>query len=595
MECSNIYSYCNRIHSVAFTQPVIFPNKLRLKCISSPHRKWRWVISNSATLPDQFRRLCEVVGNEEDEKRRLLKIVDLGGNLPMIRDDLLTANSRVPGCTSVTHLAIHRQNDGTIRLRGYSDAVIARGLLALVVLGLDGIHEDVVQNITASDILQTCRLSGSTRASRHAGVPAILEALQTKLRKSLTTNDNCAPNQAGNKLDGRWSERQGDDVAVLLSGGVDSSVAMRMAQETGARVQAFYLKVWLDDETAHLGDCPWEEDMRYARAVCKQAGVVLHDVPFQRSYWDEVVAYTVAEARRGRTPNPDVMCNSRIKFGAFYHAFGADFKRVVTGHYAKRTICDQTGLAELRLSADRSKDQTYFLSHLKQEQIAKADFPLGGLTKRDVRQLAENYELANCQRKDSQGICFLGKLRFDEFLAHHLGEQRGSLVEFESGHEVGVHKGFWFFTVGQRRGIGLSGGPWHVIAKDINRNIVYVSRQYDNVDEERRSFNFDSPVWISGEWPHGLRAVGATQILRVKTRHGPTMHNVVITRTGDNEGHVQLQSRDKGLAAGQFAAFYDSEERCLGSGVIAYEPLLLRAPDVIVPMNRHSKKLQAHL
>lgn len=525
-----------------------------------------------------------------------MKVADFGRAMPNMREDLLRADTRVPGCTSVTHLEIHRQSDGTIRLNGYSDALLARGLLALIVFGLDGVHEDVVQNISVSEVLKVCRLRGSTRASRHAGIPAILDALRTRLSNPSMTFPNVPScKQADSSLEGRWSERQGDDVAVLLSGGVDSSVAMRMAQETGARVQAFYLKVWLDDETAHLGDCPWEEDMRYARAVCEQAGILLHDVPFQRSYWDEVVAYTVAEARRGRTPNPDVMCNSRIKFGAFYRTFGADFKRVVTGHYAKRTICKQTGLAELRLSADISKDQTYFLSHLNQEQIAKADFPLGELTKSDVRQMAERYGLANQQRKDSQGICFLGKLRFDEFLAHHLGEQHGPLVEFESGYELGLHKGFWFFTVGQRRGIGLSGGPWHVVAKDIQRNIVYVSRQYNNVDEERRSFDFDSPIWISGQWPRGLDVVGATRTLRVKTRHGPALHDTVVTRTDKNQGHVQLQTRDKGLAAGQFAAFYDDEGRCLGSGVIAHEPSLLRAPETVVPMQRHWKKLQAHV
>lgn len=555
-------------------------------------------------LPERLQELCDEIGRETDEKARLMKVMKISKNMPSLDSESLSGDTRVAGCTSVTHLEVRRQSNGTIRLRGFSDAVIARGLLALVVLGLNEIHEDVLRDISAKDILHASKLGGSMRTSRHAGIPAILGALREQLAAKgvevaevavSTETSSTRTSKANDALHGRWSDRQGDDVAVLLSGGVDSSVALRLTQETGARVQAFYLKVWLDDELAHLGECPWEEDVRYAREVCEQAGVELHDVPFQQTYWDEVVAYTVAEARKGRTPNPDVMCNTRVKFGAFYQAFGNAFQRVVTGHYARRKTNVQSGRAELWLSADARKDQTYFLSHLRQDQLAKADFPVGGLTKASVRALAERYNLPNKARKDSQGICFLGKLKFDEFLAHHLGEERGALVEYESGRELGVHKGFWFFTVGQRRGTGLSGGPWHVVAKDVHNNVVYVSRQYYSQDKERRSFKFDSAVWTGDKWPHNLLSIGDECTLRVKTRHGPTLHDAVVTRTGIESGHVHLQSRDKGLAAGQFAAFYDMEGRCLGSGVIAHERSLTQAPTSIIRMQPEWKRFQAHV
>ncbi|OSX81066.1 hypothetical protein BU14_0027s0092, partial [Porphyra umbilicalis] len=248
----------------------------------------------------------------------------------------------------------------------------------------------------------------------------------------------------------------GTDVAVLLSGGVDSSVALRRLLDAGHAVTPYYLKIWLADELAHLGSaCPWEEDIAAAGAVAGQAGLRLTTLPLQAEYWERVVATTVAEARAGRTPNPDVLCNGRIKFGAFYEA-----------------------------------DQTYFLAHLTQAQLAKAAFPIGALTKPAVRAAAAAYGLPNSGRPDSQGICFLGKVKFDAFLAHHLGTRAGPLVEYETGSRLGTHRGYWFYTPGQRRGLGLSGGPWHVVAKDVDANAVYVSRAYRDVAGVGVAFTF---------------------------------------------------------------------------------------------------------
>lgn len=518
--------------------------------------------------------------------------------MPQLDERSFNAETRVRGCNSITHIDLKRQDDGTIALRGYSDALISRGLLAIIVLGLDGATEAQLRSVSVDEILSCAGLSEGPLASRAGGLAAILQAIRSRLHD--TSVGQWSVQGVSTDKDSSHSflfanqplEEKHSEVAVLLSGGVDSSVALRLAQESGARVQAFYLKIWLDDETAHMGACPWEEDLEYARAVCKQAGVALHDVPFQQAYWDRVVSYTMDESRKGRTPNPDVMCNSRIKFGAFYEQFGRHFSQVVSGHYARKTTSPQTGLAELWLSDDEIKDQTYFLAHLRQQQLAKAWFPLGDLDKGQVRQLAAGYDLPNKERRDSQGICFLGKLKFDDFLEHHLGRQIGPLVEFESGKELGVHNGYWFFTVGQRRGIGLSGGPWHVVAKDVQKNIVYISNQYESEDKERKEFDFDGCSWIAGTWPETLQTIGNESTMRVKTRHGKNLHEAIVRRTGSDSGCVQLLSRDKGLAAGQFAAFYDAQGRCLGSGVITGDKSLRDAPISIIPMTRSTKRLQ---
>lgn len=552
-------------------------------------------------------------------KSRLAHLAALGEHLSLLSESECKTNTRVHGCTSVTHFRAskHSHTDAVV-IQGNSDSKLARGLLALIALGLQSVPVQNALSVKAQDVIKASALHDALNASRAAGLEHIFCALHRDLSDDNVENNDEALDEhtsarhqnlshpegvekqhmqelkERHPLNGRWSDRQGEDVAVLLSGGVDSSVALRKALETGARVQAFYLKIWLDDETAHLGECPWEEDIKYARAVCDQARVPLHDVPFQQEYWDRVVSYTIGEARHGRTPNPDVMCNSRIKFGAFYDRFSKDFDRIVSGHYARRTMCADSGLAELRLSCDPVKDQTYFLSHLKQEQLAKVWFPIGRLTKTEVRDQAEQYDLPNKERKDSQGICFLGKLKFDDFLGHHLGERKGSLVEFETGYEVGQHRGFWFFTVGQRRGIGLSGGPWHVVAKDVESNVVYVSRSYHSEDKERRSFDFDNALWISNEWPRSLACEGFHASMRVKTRHGPNFHDAFVTRTGENSGHVKLHSRDKGLASGQFVAFYDDGDKCYGSAVIRVEDVSTSSPKVIA-MPSDWKKLQAHV
>ncbi len=353
-------------------------------------------------------------------------------------------------------------------------------------------------------------------------------------------------------------------IAILLSGGVDSATALARLKQQGHRdLRAYYLKIWLEDEMSYLGHCPWEEDLSYARDVCRDLDVPLEVVPLQIEYYDRVVSYAVAELKAGRTPSPDIFCNARIKFGAFYDAVDASFDFVATGHYAR---VDRTGpVPLLRRAPDPVKDQTYFLSHLTQEQLSRILFPIGDLTKEQVRSLAREAELAPMNRKDSQGICFLGKLRYPEFVRHYLGERPGDIVELESGRVLGRHQGYWFHTVGQRQGLGLGNGPWYVVGKDVSANVVYVSHRCNVGEQARDSFRSGELHWINGAPTEGP--------LQVKLRHGPDLADAELSydEASDAEGQgvarVRMAEPDRGVAPGQFSVFYRGDI-CLGAGKI---------------------------
>ncbi|KAH6821670.1 hypothetical protein C2S53_019527 [Perilla frutescens var. hirtella] len=290
--------------------------------------------------------------------------------------------------------------------------------------------------------------------------------------------------------------------------------------------------------------------------------VPLEVVHLTDEYWNNVVSYIIDEYRYGRTLNPDVLC-------AFVDAVsGMEFNFIASGHYATVVHPNSGNKDEpstLRLSKDMVKDQTYFLSHLSQSQLKGLIFPLGCLQKEEVRGLAKMFGLPNRGRKDSQGICFLGKIKFSEFVARHIGEKEGVMLEAETGDFLGNHRGFWFYTIGQRQGLRLSGGPWYVVEKDVENNVVFVSRNYFSVDKRRHLFRVGSLRWFSGSPP--------TQItqLQCKVRHGPGFYCCDLTIEVDGDGHesgvVKISEDDEGLAAGQFAAFYQGST-CIGSGVI---------------------------
>ena len=347
-------------------------------------------------------------------------------------------------------------------------------------------------------------------------------------------------------------------IAVLLSGGVDSSVALRRLQEDGyTDITAYYLKIWLEDELSFLGECPWEEDLEYARAVCEQAGVPLKVLPLQQEYYDRVVSYTVSELKKGRTPSPDIFCNQRVKFGAFFDKVNEEFDKVATGHYG--VVEEIQGLYYLKRSPDPVKDQSYFLSHLSQQQISKILFPIGSLMKEEVRVLAEKYNLPNKARKDSQGICFLGKIKYSDFIKHYLGEKDGEIREKETGAVLGKHRGFWFYTIGQRQGLGLSNGPWYVTGKDLEKNIIYVSSSFNVMDQKVRTFTVCEPNWISKK--------PSKSELSLKLRHGPRINQCSVRWLSPDRLEVTMDEGDKGVAPGQFAVFYD-REICLGGARI---------------------------
>jgi tRNA-specific 2-thiouridylase len=347
-------------------------------------------------------------------------------------------------------------------------------------------------------------------------------------------------------------------IAVLVSGGVDSSVALKLLKDQGHDLTAFYLKIWLEDELSYLGACPWEEDLSYVKQVCKQLQVPLEVISLQEEYWKRVVTNAIAQVKAGLTPSPDILCNQHIKFGCFYDKISPSFERVATGHYAQ--LEENDGMYFLKKAKDPVKDQTYFLSQLSQLQLARALFPIGHLLKSEVRELARQYELPNQDRKDSQGICFLGKVKFSEFIKHHLGEKQGDLVDSDTGKVVGVHPGYWFYTIGQRKGIGLGGGPWYVVAKDPVNNTVYISSNYYSAEKQRNVIRIQASHWIAGYPPE-------MNILQVKIRHGEHTYLCSLEIIDKNHGIVHIEGCDQGIAAGQYTVFYQGEV-CLGSAVI---------------------------
>ncbi len=346
-------------------------------------------------------------------------------------------------------------------------------------------------------------------------------------------------------------------IAVLISGGVDSSVALNILQNEGHNLTAFYLKVWLEDELAFLGECPWEADLKFVRSVCDQLDVPLEIISLQSEYLERVVSYALDELRAGRTPSPDIFCNQRIKFGAFFDHIDSSYEKVATGHYAQ--IAQYNGTFHLKRAPDPVKDQTYFLSGMYQSQVARVLFPIGNMMKREVRQLARAFDLPNQARKDSQGICFLGKIRYPDFIAFHLGEKKGDIVNRETGQILGPHRGYYYYTIGQRYGLGLSGGPWYVVQKDVERNIIFVSHATRHKNTSRNQFVVTNPNWIA-EPPEKTA-------LQLKLRHGPELINCEIEAIDNNQLSVTIAEKDSGIAPGQFAVFYDGD-LCLGSAVI---------------------------
>ncbi len=387
-------------------------------------------------------------------------------------------------------------------------------------------------------------------------------------------------------------------VVIGLSGGVDSSVAAYLLKEQGYDVVGLFMVNWHDTTGTLEGDCPWHDDRVFAELVAKRLDIPLHVVDLSEEYRRRVVDYMFAEYERGRTPNPDVLCNREIKFDVFLKEalrLGADY--VATGHYCRRDeVVGEDGTVSYRLLAgsDPNKDQSYFLCQLSQEQLSRAMFPVGGLLKPEVRRIAEEQHLATAKRKDSQGICFVGKVDLPVFLQQKLEKRKGNIHEIlptwrgyerkvsddnlralsepfsytvRDGKKIGEHNGAHFYTIGQRKGLGVGGRPepLFVIATDVEQNVIYMGQGDDHPGLYRRALHITENEihWVR---PALAMEVGERRRYQVRIRYRQPLQGAELIRT---EGglYIRFDEPQRGVTAGQFAAWYDGDE-LVGSGVI---------------------------
>ena len=362
-------------------------------------------------------------------------------------------------------------------------------------------------------------------------------------------------------------ELQDKRIAVLLSGGVDSSVVVYELASRGLHPDCFYIKIGPEEEEEPTvagrrekqWDCSSEEDLEMATAVAHRFGCRLQVVDCHQEYWSQVTKYTMDKVRAGFTPNPDVMCNRLIKFGAFDEKMGHNYDLIATGHYAQTEWID--GQKWLTTSPDPVKDQTDFLAQIYDWQLRKALFPIGHYMKDEVRQIAEREHLVNAKRKDSQGICFLGKIKYNDYIKRYLGENPGDVLELETGKKIGGHKGLWFHTIGQRHGLGFGGGPWNVVKKDMANNVLYVTKGYEPKKAWSKEFKFH-------DFHHLTPAELPTEVT-FKIRHTPEFHHARLEKTAEGCYTVFSDYLIQGVAPGQFCVIYDKEHhRCFGSGEI---------------------------
>ena len=378
---------------------------------------------------------------------------------------------------------------------------------------------------------------------------------------------------------------QGKRVAALLSGGVDSSVAVALLVEQGIRPDLWYIQIGPDRDTTDF-TCTIEEDLEMARAVAYKYRLPLEVIDLHKDYWDKVVDYTISQVRQGLTPNPDVMCNRLIKFGVFDERVGKDYDIIATGHYAqteeeivndndndsstRQLVYSSTKkeLVWLCTSPDPVKDQTDFLAQLQPWQLQKACFPIGHLPKNEVRAIAEREHLSAAHRKDSQGICFLGKIDYNDYIRKYLGDNPGQVIDRATGKVLGMHRGLWFHTIGQRKGLGFSGGPWYVVEKDMARNILWVANGFDTQEQYSDHFLVVAPHWLTID-PFTETEGHTARSMSLKIRHTPEFCDATVTPLPDGRLDIHTERPLQGVAPGQFCVLYDNEHhRCYGSGEI---------------------------
>ncbi|WP_027340706.1 tRNA 2-thiouridine(34) synthase MnmA [Halonatronum saccharophilum] len=347
-------------------------------------------------------------------------------------------------------------------------------------------------------------------------------------------------------------------VVIGMSGGVDSSVAALLLKEEGYDVIGIFMKNW--GEENEDGICPADEDYEDVRRVCNQIDIPYYIVNFEKEYWDNVFTYFLDEYKAGRTPNPDVMCNKEIKFKKFLdHTLKIDADYLATGHYAQVDHSD--GEFKLLKGIDSNKDQSYFLSMLNQRQLSKTLFPLGKLKKTKVREIAKKVGLATAKKKDSTGICFIGEKDFKEFLQTYIPAQPGKIMNLQ-GEVLGEHHGIMYYTLGQRRGLGISGeNPYFVVDKDIENNILYVGAGADNKHLYSSALIASKPHWISGQ------EVNYPIECKAKFRYQQPDQKVVVYPDEGERIKVVFEEKQRAITPGQIAVFYDGKV-CLGGAII---------------------------
>jgi tRNA-specific 2-thiouridylase len=386
-------------------------------------------------------------------------------------------------------------------------------------------------------------------------------------------------------------------VVVGLSGGVDSSVAAYLLKEQGHEVIGLFMRNWHDTTGTLEGDCPWYDDQVFAELVAKRLDIPFRFVDLSQEYRKRVVDYMFSEYERGRTPNPDVLCNREIKFDVFLKEalkLGAEF--VATGHYCQKEVVEVAGEPRYRLlaGADKNKDQSYFLCQLTQEQLKYALFPIGHLQKPQVREIAQEQKLATAKRKDSQGICFVGKVDLPVFLQQQLAAKPGNIHEIlpswpkyalregesdmkvlsepysytvRDGKKIGTHNGAHFYTIGQRKGLGIGGRKesLFILATDVKENVIYVGEGDAHPGLYRKVLRIlpEEIHWVD---PNDEMRYGESRKYKVRIRYRQPLQEAELIRCEDGL-YLKFTEAQRGIAAGQFAAWYDGEV-LVGSGVI---------------------------
>jgi tRNA-specific 2-thiouridylase len=352
-------------------------------------------------------------------------------------------------------------------------------------------------------------------------------------------------------------------VFVGMSGGVDSSVSSALLKKAGFDVTGVFIKTWSPD----FMECTWKDERLDAMRVCAKLDIPFITLDLEKEYKEKVADYMIEEYKKGRTPNPDVMCNKEIKFGAFFNwamSQGADY--VATGHYA-RTLKKKSGEVMLLAGNDDNKDQSYFLWNIKKEHLDKTLFPVGHLEKSEVRKLAKKFNLPTATKKDSQGVCFLGKVDMKDFLEHYIRPKRGEVFN-ESGEKIGFHDGAFFVTIGERGGFVITqktpnDKPYFVVGKDIKKNLVFVSNKKNTIlNKENEKIILNQTNWLCVE-----DEVLNSKNLLCRTRYRQDLEKCDLKFIKPGIFEVNLKGK-KPVASGQSIVFYN-KDKCLGGGIVA--------------------------